>query len=166
MVIFESTQICQIFTHSLDLYLNMKTYLCTLLFFAYFSQLFAQETITWAVLQDVKFEYKQNEVLDAYMLSPTFGEQVKAVEGQEVEISGFMIPLDVQASEYVLSGVTMNACFFCGGAGPESVMELEFSESGQSFETDQYLTFIGTLRLNETDVARLTYILENARLKD
>jgi len=100
------------------------------------------------------------------MLSPTFGERVKAVDGQEVEISGFMVPLDVNASEYVLSGVTMNACFFCGGAGPESVMELEFTDETQEFETDQYLTFIGILRLNEDDLTKLTYILEGARLKE
>ena len=128
--------------------------------------LWSQEAITWAVLQDVKFEYKHNPSLDAYMLSPTFGDQVQAVDGKEVEIAGFMIPLDVEASEYVLSGVTMNACFFCGGAGPESVVELELVNNTRTYETDEYLTFKGTLRLNEEDVTRLTYILESAELKE
>lgn len=124
----------------------------------------AQDSLSWAVLQDVVFEYKHHEQLDAYLLAPTFGERVSAFDGRKVVISGFIIPLDVEAQQYVLSGVTMNACFFCGGAGPESVMELSFAHPHRAFETDEYLTFTGTLRLNQTEVERLTYILEDAKL--
>jgi len=142
----------------------MRFFCLLLISLCTWTKLWAQHPIDWAVLQDVRFEYQQNAELDAYLLSPVFGQKVKAYAGKEVQISGFVIPLDVEAKQYVLSGVTMNACFFCGQAGPESVMELEMKEVPRVFNTDEFLCFKGILILNEQDVSRLTYILRQAEL--
>ena len=55
-------------------------------------------------------------------------------------------------------------CFFCGGAGPETVMEVEASEPVK-FQADAiYLK--GRLELNADDINRLMYKIVDARLVD
>jgi hypothetical protein len=53
-------------------------------------------------------------------------------------------------------------CFFCGNAGPETVMEV-FSKDKVKYTTD-LITIKGTLSLNDSDAMRLMYILKDARL--
>ena len=54
------------------------------------------------------------------------------------------------------------AGFFCGGAGPESVVDLRFKNKNRMYETDERLTFRGKLALNADDVYQMNYILEGA----
>ncbi|MNL80290.1 hypothetical protein D3C87_2071030 [compost metagenome] len=60
----------------------------------------------------------------------------------------------------------MAACFFCGGAGPESIIELQFRKKKQRFRTDEVLTVRGKLALNANDVDHLNYILKDAEVID
>lgn len=124
---------------------------------------FAQEKITWETLRDVKFSEKFNEEMGSYINVPTFGSKVKLLAGKEVEISGYIIPLDVKASVYVLSANPYAACFFCGGGGPESVIDLKFAKVPRRYKTDEKVTIRGKLKLNPTDIYSLSYILEGAR---
>ena len=94
---------------------------------------------------------------------PTFGDNLHALEGKEVLIKGFVIPLDVSLNLYVLSANPYASCFFCGGAGPETVMDIVFAEK-QKFRTDEYVTLKGRLKLNADDVYKLNYILEDAEI--
>ena len=86
-----------------------------------------------------------------------------ASEGKAFYITGYMIPVDVDEDFYVLSRYPFANCFFCGGAGPESVIDLRFPDkSERAYQTDERLTFKGTLRLNSDDVYQMNYILEGA----
>ena len=119
--------------------------------------------LTWQVLSDVEFTDIYLEELDAYYWMPEFGPQVIAAEGKEFHITGYMIPVDVDEDFYVLSRFPFANCFFCGGAGPESVIDLRFStREKRTYQTDDRLTFRGTLRLNADDVYQMNYILEGA----
>ena len=119
--------------------------------------------LTWQALSDVEFEDVYLEELDAYYWMPTFGPQVMAAEGKEFFITGYMIPVDVDEDFYVLSRYPFANCFFCGGAGPESVIDLRFpGKSERAYQTDDRLSFRGTLRLNADDVYQMNYILEGA----
>jgi hypothetical protein len=40
-------------------------------------------------------------------------------------------------------------CFFCGNAGPETVVELFPGERFRRFNTDEVVTFVGTLNINK-----------------
>lgn len=73
---------------------------------------------------------------------------VENYEDEEVVISGYIIPIDIETNQYALSKNPFTSCFFCGNAGPETVIELKFSESPGRFATDEYLMIKGTLRLN------------------
>lgn len=119
--------------------------------------------LTWAELADVDFKDVYLEELDSYYWKPVFGPQVMAAESEDVYITGYVIPVDLDEDFYVLSRYPFANCFFCGGAGPESVVDLRFKDSGhRTYQTDERLTFHGNLRLNADDVYQMNYILEGA----
>ena len=121
--------------------------------------------LTWQLLSDVEFRDVFLEELDSYYWMPTFGPDVRAAEGKEFYITGYVIPVDVEENFYVLSRYPFANCFFCGGAGPESVIDLRFPPwSSKAYELDERLTFRGTLRLNSDDVYQMNYILDGAVL--
>ncbi len=119
--------------------------------------------LTWAELADVDFKDVYLEELDSYYWKPVFGDQVLAAEGKDVYITGYVIPVDLDEDFYVLSRYPFANCFFCGGAGPESVVDLRFKDSDhRTYQTDERLTFHGNLRLNADDVYQMNYILDGA----
>ncbi len=121
--------------------------------------------ISWLTLTDVKFEEKISEVDSALYLYPTFGKIVKSLNGKKVSLKGFIIPVDPTEHFYVLSANPFSACFFCGKAGPESIMELELrADPSKAYEMDQFSTFEGVFVLNGTDVEHCNYILKDAVL--
>ena len=122
-----------------------------------------QKLLTWETLSDVKFTPKLSEELGIDVLEATFGEGIKALNNQQVIIKGFMIPLDPLCTRYVLSKYPMANCFFCGKAGPETVIELRLHpKSIRKYSMDEVHSFKGTLRLNEKDWNMLHYIIEEA----
>ncbi|HWV33287.1 MAG TPA: hypothetical protein VN038_26695 [Dyadobacter sp.] len=131
-----------------------------------FAFAFAAEpiNINWKRLTDVRFTRKLNKELSMYFLYPTFGPSVNALQGKEISIRGYMIPVDENDNIYVISAKPMAACFFCGGAGPESIIELQFRKKKQRFRTDEVLTVRGKLALNANDVDHLNYILKDAEV--
>jgi len=97
---------------------------------------------------------------------PVFSEQVKKLEGKEVTIKGYIIPVEGYKShkEFVFSAYPYNMCFFCGGAGPETVMEVYAKEAIKY--TAEPVVIKGTLELNATDVNRLIYALNDVVLAE
>lgn len=126
----------------------------------------AQQKITWKTLSDVSFYEEYNKEFDFNVLYPKFGPLVKALEGKEVEIQGYAIPINEIGYEdiLVLSGLPYSQCFFCGMAGPESVMDIKPTEKLPDIPLDEKLTFRGILKLNVKDLSQLNYILTNAVL--
>ena len=122
--------------------------------------------VSWATLAQVSFERKYLEDEELTQWIPNFSDDVMALSGYKIQISGYVIPVDVDADYFVLSSNPFASCFFCGGAGPETVMDLRLRKDGKRFRTDEYHTFSGTLRLNADNIYELNYILENAELED
>lgn len=117
--------------------------------------------MTWEILEDVTYKNKWNAQYKMDFMYPIFGNTVKKFKGQEVFISGYMIPLDVSAGLYAISRNNYASCFFCGGAGPETVVSLKFKSKPKRYKTDAYLTMKGTFDLNDTDVNEYLYIFRN-----
>jgi hypothetical protein len=120
--------------------------------------------VTWETLRDVTFKKKWYAAESIYMLHPTFGPSVQKLKDQQVTITGYILPMDLDANLYVLSAFPFSACFFCGGAGPETVMTLNFKKNGRKFKTDERLTLTGTLKLNADDIYQMNYILDGAEI--
>lgn len=117
--------------------------------------------LTWASLKDVSFESAYDKNADTYYQKPTFGPDILALEGSEIAITGYVIPVDINLNYYVLSAFPFASCFFCGGAGPESVMDLQLKKE-RTFKNDERIRFCGTLKLNKTDFYALPFLLEGA----
>ena len=120
--------------------------------------------LTWKDLTDVEFKDVYVDELDAYYWKPIFGPLVKELEGGKFYITGYVIPVDIDEDFYVLSRYPFANCFFCGGAGPETVIDLQFEgHSPREYATDERLSFAGELKLNADDVYQMNYILVRAQ---
>lgn len=122
--------------------------------------------IDWKMLSKIKFEDKYSDELAGWYLYPVFSEKIKTLANKKVVIKGYIIPVDVEGGEYALSAYPFSSCFFCGGAGPESVMTLKFAEKPKRYKTDDVITFMGTLQLNDSDIDSFCYILNSAKPLD
>ncbi|MFT4155531.1 hypothetical protein [Parafilimonas sp.] len=125
---------------------------------------FAQDAVetNWDVLQAINFIPKYNAELKAKVLFPKFTDQILDMENKTVEVEGYVIPVDPTGAIVALSANPYAACYFCGKAGPASVMTIKLKTVKKKYMTDAYKKFKGTLRLNYDDIHEFYYILENA----
>lgn len=123
--------------------------------------IFAQSELTWEDLADVNFEPEYNEKYDVHFLMPQFGDKIKSYNGKEVQITGYFLDISGTGEIFLVSSNPMASCFFCGGSGPESIVEVAFNEP-PSFKTDQVVKVSGVLQLNREDVDHCNYILNKA----
>jgi len=130
----------------------------------FIGNIFSQNIITWELLKNVEFDEIWSEEFQAYYMVPKFSESVKEMDGKKVQIRGFIIPVDIVQDYYVLSANPYSSCFFCGQAGPESVIEIQMLKKYEGLRMDQVITYKGTLRLNVDDIYQLNYILEDAEI--
>jgi len=121
---------------------------------------------SWDILADVTFSAQYLEEYGAKYLVPEFGKTPIAYEGKILEITGYIIPADPEQDIYILSFFPYASCFFCGNAGPETIVQLVFEQKDKSrkrnYQIDDIRTFRGKLRLNKDDVEYTNYILEEA----
>lgn len=127
-----------------------------------FASIEEPKTVTWETLRDVTFNKKWNKEEAMFILEPEFGAGVQVLQNKKIKITGYMIPVDIDANYYVLSANPYSSCFFCGQAGPESVMSVKFEKLTDRFNTDDRVTLVGELILNKDDINELNYILEKA----
>ncbi len=120
----------------------------------------------WALFSKTSFVEKLNREFGMYFLYPKFPQELKAFEGKEVTVMGFYIPLDMNASNVaVLSKFPMAECFFCGGAGPESIVVGYLkTKPGKKIKTDEIIKIKGRLKLNGDDIEELNFILLDAEI--
>lgn len=139
----------------------MRKLFFLLLFFWGLTNLKAQtaQIIDWKFLSNIDFEDKYIAEYEAWYLMPIFSNKVKALDGKNVIIKGYVIPLDAEGGEYALSAYPFSACFFCGASGPESVMSLIFKEKPKRYNTDDVVIFTGKLKLNSTNYEQFNYVL-------
>ena len=116
----------------------------------------------WKTLADVSYEQQYSEMLGFDIDVPVFGEKLRAMEGETITLTGYIVPLEGFGAhkEFIFSALPYNMCYFCGGAGPETVMEVFATEDVDY--TAEAITLKGKLVLNRDDVNRLMYFLLDA----
>jgi len=119
---------------------------------------------TWKTLAKLTYKKEYDEILGFKIDKPVFSDKIKALEGKEVIIKGYIIPVEGYKShkEFILSAFPYNMCFFCGGAGPETVMEVE-AKDPIPFQAESII-LKGKLQLNPDDINRLMFFLVDAEL--
>jgi hypothetical protein len=122
----------------------------------------AQSTNFWSVLAKVKIKQKTDPKTKQLIEYPVFGEELKPWNGKEIKLKGYIVPLQEMRRQnyFVLSSLPFSSCFFCGGAGPETVIEV-YLRKDIPF-TDQAITLKGKLQLNDSQGDKLMYILRDA----
>lgn len=95
---------------------------------------------------------------------PVFPSEVRELEGKVVTLPGYLVPFDggLKAKQFMLSSLPLNACFFCGVGGPETVIEVK-SKQDVSY-TAKPVEISGVLRLNDSNPDGMVYTLEQAEL--
>lgn len=146
----------------------IKSVLYSLLFCAFITTVHAQgdEVNIWKTLAQVTYVKEYDDFLGFKVDVPVFSETVKELAGTQVQIRGYIIPVEGYKNhkEFIFSAYPYNMCFFCGGAGPETVMEITAAEPVKY--SAEPITLSGILMLNDEDVNRLMYGLTEARLID
>lgn len=130
------------------------------------SGLFAQTPETddmyyWKILSKVKYKSNLDAESGEVIYTPVFSKSIEQYEGKTIFLKGYIIPAELSRGKMTLSAFPYSSCFFCGGAGPESVIELE-SSTPIIYRLDKPITLEGKLTLNRTDPLRLMYVLKNA----
>jgi hypothetical protein len=127
----------------------------------HFQQPKVKDTINWKILNQLEYKEQEHEAYGTVMM-PVFSKEVKNFDKKRVVIKGYILPVDRKT--YALSKNVYAACFFCGKAGPETVMGLTFKESPGRIKMDTYATLSGILKINGTDVEDWMYSLTDVEI--
>ncbi len=117
--------------------------------------------VTWAMLSEVNEGRDYSPLHNRWVAKAEFSETIKRLENKQITIKGYLVPTDVTGDTYVISAKPFTSCFFCGGAGKETVMELRLQRQ-YLFTTDEVKTFRGTLKIRNSPY-ELYYLLEDAQ---
>jgi len=156
--IYESSNQTMVFIHQL------RFFYFTFFFFS-IGHSYAQIAVKWERLADVEFEYNFVDKENRWETKKIGGKQVKELVGRKIVIKGYLLKADLENEVVVLSAYPFSSCFFCGGAGPESVIELHFKRKRKQIKVDEFVTLEGVFRLNTDDFA-LGYMLIEAKQID
>lgn len=119
----------------------------------------------WNEFAKTKFEPKYYESIGEYLFYPTFPASLNSLAGKEITVKGFFVPFAPEDEDYIIiSKYPMSQCYFCGGGGPESIAEVNFSKQGHRFKVDDLITVKGKLKLNTSDIDHVNFILTDAIL--
>ncbi|XOV91941.1 MAG: hypothetical protein ACFHWX_17250 [Bacteroidota bacterium] len=123
----------------------------------------SQSKSNWETLATLEFEKSTDEYGEIFI--PKFGPKIEALEGKDIELEGYIIPFDGMfgPKKLIISAVPVASCFFCGGAGPESVAEVYLAETVKY--TTKKVKVIGKLNLNSVNSDQLMYIIKDAKMQ-
>ncbi|MCS6821730.1 MAG: hypothetical protein NZ551_07660 [Microscillaceae bacterium] len=128
----------------------------------YSQHILAQHWQIWKTLAQVQFKtiQKQGKEIDI----PVFSAELQKLEGKEIYITGYLIPLEETNRQdyFVLSAYPYNDCYFCGGAGIETVIEVYAQEKIPY--SRKPISLKGILKLNTQNSENLLFMLKNATL--
>jgi hypothetical protein len=144
---------------------NASGLLVVVIFALQVNQKLAAQTDYWAVFSKTRFEVRYSEKAQEYLNFPIFPAEVKALESKVISVEGYYLPVDVVGEAYVIiSKYPYSQCFFCGGAGPETIAEVSFKTKPPKFSADQYIRVRGKLKLNTDDIDRTNFLIQEAEL--
>ena len=124
------------------------------------------EKLSWKNLDSLKIEYYFDADYGDYLGKPTFSKESMSWNGKNVIIEGYWIPVSEigDSTVSVLSALPYAQCFFCSGAGIETVMQIKAEGNIKRMETDEKVALKGMLLLNRDNPMELYYQLVNASL--
>lgn len=123
--------------------------------------------LTWKMLGITKYTREFSQQLGGIVDIPTFPKTLEDLNGYDVTAKGYIIPLEEIGNDslLILSKNPYTTCFFCGQAGPETVMEIRLkNQKKNDFKLDQQVRFVGKFKTNADDFDYLNFILDDAEV--
>lgn len=123
----------------------------------------------WEVFLKLRFDITYDHMIDDVAMRPIFTPEIRKYDHKTIEINGYIIPNDIvhgavgargDGTMFMLSAFPTATCFFCKGAGPESVMEV-FPIKPIPYSKN-VVKIRGRLELNDADYMKMAYILKDA----
>lgn len=124
--------------------------------------------IDWKIFgttKEIDAQSKTKDGYDNFYSKPDFQPKVKALDGKEIKVKGYMFPLDeTDEQKEFLFGPFPLTCPFQYHVGPSLVIEVHADKHPVEFDYDP-VTITGTLELVPDDPEySVFYRLNNARL--
>jgi hypothetical protein len=119
-------------------------------------------SLIWPKLYDVSYVKETDE--HGGFDKPVFSANARSLAGKTVSLPGYMVPFENKSESaiFMLSSLPLNACFFCGVGGPESVIEVHLKQPAKYSEKPVEVR--GLLVLNDTDPDKMMYVLKDAEI--
>jgi len=116
----------------------------------------------WQILAEVGFQSKKDKS-GHIVETPVFSKNLKSWNGRKVRLKGYVIPVSEigDQDKFMFSSLPFNVSYFCGAAGPETVIEVESTEKIRFSTKSMWIE--GVLYLNEKDPDHHMYMLKSAR---
>lgn len=142
--------------------MKVKILIMCLAWLPAFSQ--TSEADGWDLFARVKFESKFFKEANGYFLVPVFDQKISSLAGTEIKLKGYYMPMETEKNQLIISRNPYSSCFFCGGAGPESIAEALLKTASPKLDIDQIITVKGKLKLNAKDLNHMNFILIDAEI--
>ena len=115
-------------------------------------------SLVWPNLYNIEFQKEKD------FDKPIFSKETKLLANKIISLPGYMVPFEngMKGSHFMLTSLPLNACFFCGVGGPETIVEVYLAKP--IGYTDKPIEVKGKLILNDKNPDKMIYILENAEL--
>ncbi|MEM9338852.1 MAG: hypothetical protein AAGA66_09005 [Bacteroidota bacterium] len=119
----------------------------------------------WDLLSTVDIVIGFDEFMGTDIEKPVFSSELEQRAGTDISLEGFVIPIQQASSHgyFVLSRFPYQSCFFCGAAGPETVVEVYSREKFSLMDERVYVE--GKLQLNHDSPLHLFFIIKDAKVK-
>ncbi len=119
-------------------------------------------SLVWPKLYNISFVTESDNLGE--FDKPVFTDEVRALANKQIILPGYMVPLEngMKSNLIMFSSLPLNACFFCGVGGPETVAELHLKKESPYIESPVEVK--GILRLNDKDPDKMIYVLEDAEI--
>jgi hypothetical protein len=124
-----------------------------------------QDRNDWILFEHATFKEVFVKEFFTFKSLLTPDESIEKLEGDELVIIGYYIPVATKDNSLILSKTPFASCFFCGSAGQETVIDVRLKkEAPRNYLADDKIKVRGRLQLNTTDWETLSFILLDAEI--
>jgi hypothetical protein len=102
--------------------------------------------INWQML-GIGFKKTWHEEYKADVSMPLFTDTLQKLNGHWVALSGYVIPMEYGSKKFALSKNPNSSCFFCGGAGVETMVIVICKNKPIDYPNDAFIKVVGRLNL-------------------
>ncbi len=137
-----------------------------ILFLASTSLLAQNEDNIWSTLALLEFEQKDD--LGYFDSEGNILPLIEAFENKEVVVKGYVIPLSGKKAQkhFMFSAYPYASCFFCGKAGPETIMEVFVKNDNEISFSEKKMSIKGTFYFTSRNSNEVMFTLKNTEIAD